>query len=73
MELMVQLTKDHSTLPPSEYQSRKGSEWRNGVEGGSVGCIRDSEIRRKSQSMAEDVNPRTAVQLADWLTLSIMT
>jgi len=29
-----------------------------------VGCIRDPERRRKSQGMAEDVNPRTVVQLA---------
>lgn len=73
MELMVQLAKDHSTLPPAGYRSRKKSEWRRRVEGGPVGYIRDRERGRKSQGMAEDVNPRIVVQLAAWLALFTTT
>ena len=65
MELMVQLAKDHSSLPPSRLKSRTKSERRNGVEGGLVGCIRDPERRRKSQGMAENVNSRRVLQLVD--------
>lgn len=63
MELVVQLAKDDSSLSPPKQRSRTKSERRCGVEEGLMGCIRGPERRGKSQGMAEDMNPKTVVQL----------